>query len=107
MKWAKTISGNKWAQYEGYSVNDTFPLGHGEKSVFILQKFIELTDEEALAVRWHMSTLDPGVHFYYPSGVAHTEAMKMSLLVKILPIADWSASLIENTIDYKEQNGLK
>ena len=37
----------------GYRVNDRFPFGHGEKSVYQISRFMYLTDEEALAIRWH------------------------------------------------------
>lgn len=37
-----------------YSVKDRLPMGHGEKSVYLVMKFMDLTDEEALAIRWHM-----------------------------------------------------
>lgn len=36
-----------------YSVKDQLPMGHGEKSVYLVMKFMDLTDEEALAIRWH------------------------------------------------------
>lgn len=79
-----------------YSVNDQLPLGHGEKSLFVLQKFVELTDEEAMAVRWHMATFDAGIHFPYPSGYAYNEALKKSKLISIIMLADLEASnLIE------------
>lgn len=39
-----------------YKKNDTFPFGHGEKSVYIINKFMKLTDEEALAIRYHMAS---------------------------------------------------
>lgn len=39
-----------------YYKQDNFPYGHGEKSVYLLSKFIELTDEEALAIRYHMAS---------------------------------------------------
>lgn len=32
--------------------------GHGEKSVIMLQKFIELTDEEIACIRWHMGAYE-------------------------------------------------
>lgn len=32
--------------------------GHGEKSVILLQKYMELTDEEILCIRWHMGAFD-------------------------------------------------
>lgn len=36
-----------------------FPFGHGEKSVYMIQQFIKLTKEEALAIRWHMGAYEP------------------------------------------------
>ena len=32
--------------------------GHGDKSVILLQQFIQLTDEEMLCIRWHMGAFD-------------------------------------------------
>lgn len=48
----------EWEDYWGYDFVEEFPYGHGEKSVYILQKFIQLTDEEAMAIRWHMGFSD-------------------------------------------------
>ena len=45
--------GDKW-EYN----NATLLPGHGEKSVIMLQKFINLTDEEILCIRWHMGAFD-------------------------------------------------
>jgi hypothetical protein len=45
-------------QRKPYKVEDTLPLGHGEKSVYMLQKYIQLTDQEAMLIRWHMGTYD-------------------------------------------------
>ena len=50
-----------WEKYVGYSVdyNMGLPLGHGEKSVILLLSWgLELTLEEMLAIRWHMSAWD-------------------------------------------------
>ena len=44
----------KWIEKEVWMVKDSLPFGHGEKSVYLLQKYIELSDEEALTIRWHM-----------------------------------------------------
>lgn len=33
---------------------DTFPYGHGEKSVWLLEKWINLTDDEVMAIRYHI-----------------------------------------------------
>lgn len=50
-----------WEKYVGYSVdyNMGLPLGHGEKSVILLLSWgLELTLEEMLAIRWHMTAWD-------------------------------------------------
>jgi len=72
----------------------TLPLGHGEKSLSILQDFISLTDDEKLAIRWHMGPTEPGTHFNYPSGYAFRAAMERSPLVTLLFTADLEASQI-------------
>lgn len=43
-----------WVQVPYYTVDDKSPLGHGEKSVIILQGYMKLTKEEIYAIRWHM-----------------------------------------------------
>ena len=43
-----------WREVESYTIEDTFPYGHGEKSVYMVQAFMQLKREEALAIRWHM-----------------------------------------------------
>ncbi len=47
-----------WRQVPYYTRRETLPYGHGEKSVFILQSFIKLSTEEALAINWHMGGFD-------------------------------------------------
>lgn len=38
-----------------YRIDDTLPMGHGEKSLYLIMKTgLQLTDEEAAAIRWHM-----------------------------------------------------
>lgn len=56
--WRKNDS-NRWESYEGYKVQDDFPIGHGEKSVIMLQNFIRLTREEIIMIRWHMGNTEP------------------------------------------------
>lgn len=52
--WRKDDRGN-WESYIRYGVEDYFPIGHGEKSVILAQKFIPLTDVEIAMIRNHMS----------------------------------------------------
>lgn len=50
-----------WVQKPYYSYNDTLPYGHGEKSVYIINGFLRLTREEAMAINWHMGGFDSRV----------------------------------------------
>lgn len=50
-----------WEDYQAYTFRDPFPLGHGEKSLFLITKYMALTEEEALAIRWHMGAFDDAV----------------------------------------------
>ena len=51
-------SDGKWETVPCYTVREKFPFGHGEKSAFLVQRFMLLTDAEALAIRWHMGAYD-------------------------------------------------
>ena len=53
----------KWTTVPYYTIEDTLPYGHGEKSAYIVSAYIRLTREEAFAIRYHMGfsgTEDPG-----------------------------------------------
>ena len=41
-----------------YTVDDAFPFGHGEKSVYLIERFMRLKPVEAMAIRWHMGGFD-------------------------------------------------
>lgn len=47
-----------WVEKQFYVFEDELPLGHGEKSLYLASKFIELSDEESAAIRWHMGAFD-------------------------------------------------
>jgi putative nucleotidyltransferase with HDIG domain len=89
----KKIDG-AWHEVEVWAVNEKLPLGHGEKSVYLLQKFITLTDEEALAIRWHLGGFDPGFHFFWPSGEPAKQAFIQNRLVALIACADLFASYL-------------
>ena len=89
-KWVK--DNGQWLEKEIWMVDDKFSAGHGEKSVFLLQNFIKLTQEEMLAIRWHMASYEPGIHFNYPSGFPFRQACKEYPLVTILGTADLEAT---------------
>ena len=48
----------KWISVPYYTVNDQFPLGHGEKSVMLLMPSIELLPDEMIAINAHMGGFD-------------------------------------------------
>lgn len=54
-RWRKDEQ-NRWEQYDTYEADySRFPAGHGEKSVIMLLRLgLELTNDEILAIRWHM-----------------------------------------------------
>lgn len=97
-KWTKD-SENKWKSYTGWTVKDTFPYGHGEKSVLLVSKFMKLTDPESMAIRWHMGASEPSVsipnnaHYYaYNQAINHP-------LVRLIHCADMLAMTIEENRD--------
>jgi len=79
----------RWEDYQGYTYDDPFPFGHGEKSVYLVSRFIRLTDEEALAIRWHMGAYDDAAR---GGGRTLSAAMSVSGLVYELHAADMRAS---------------
>lgn len=50
-----------WEKKAYYMVEDSFPYGHGEKSVFLIERFLRLKTSEAVAIRWHMGGFDDAV----------------------------------------------
>ncbi len=49
----------EWEKVPYYTVEDTIPYGHGEKSVMILTEYLKLTSEEKYCIRWHMGFTEP------------------------------------------------
>ena len=82
----------RWETYQGYVFRDPLPLGHGEKSVFLIQRHMDLTDEEALAIRWHMGAYDNAVK---GDGRALSAAMEATPWVWRLHQADMCAAWVD------------
>lgn len=53
--------GGVWVTKPFYKIDEVYPFGHGEKSVYLILKYMKLTDEEALAINWHMGPYDDRV----------------------------------------------
>ena len=84
----------KWEKYTAYGVDYAdFPFGHGEKSVIRLLRWgLEMTDDEMLAIRWHMGAFDLADSPEARS--SFTEAGKKAPLLALLIAADGLASHI-------------
>ncbi len=57
----KNEATGQWEKVPFYMVEDAFPYGHGEKSVYLIERFVRLKPAEAMAVRWHMGGFDDSV----------------------------------------------
>ena len=54
----KNEATGQWEKVPAFMVEDQFPYGHGEKSVYLIERFIRLKPAEAVAIRWHMGGFD-------------------------------------------------
>ncbi len=93
---SKNDKTGQWEKLPYYTINDTLPYGHGEKSVYMVSGFIRLSREEAMAIRWHMGF----------SGIEDKNTIGAALekypLAFALSVADMEASYF---IEGREQNG--
>ena len=69
----------EWEKVPYYTVDDTIPYGHGEKSVMMITEYIKLTVEEKYCIRWHMGFTEPK-DFYTTIGSAYKK-YPLALLV--------------------------
>jgi len=84
-----------WVQAPYYSVDEKLPYGHGEKSVYIINGFMRLTREEAIAINWHMGGFDNRAHGFSAAISAAYEKFPVALL---LHLADMQATYIDENI---------
>ncbi len=76
-----------WESVAFYEVKDTMPLGHGEKSVMMINCFMKLKAQEIFAIRWHMGFSEPATSYK-----ALGDAMEKYPIVLALHEADLEAS---------------
>ena len=90
-----------WEDVPGYNVRyDSFPLGHGEKSVIMLLRCgLDMTDDEIMAIRWHMNAWD--LSFQSPDAKGNYNAAKSQCpLITLIQAADGlSAGILESEQD--------
>ena len=75
-----------WEQVAAFNFEDPEPFGHGEKSVFLISKFLRLTNEEAYAIRFLMGFSEEG------NGRNAGRAFEKYPLALALNVADMEAS---------------
>lgn len=81
-----------WKQVPCYTVKDSFPFGHGEKSVVLILRYVALSEEEMLAINWHMGGFDQRVN---GGNYALSDAFNSSRLALELHLADMRASYVD------------
>lgn len=89
---------NRWVKYMGWKYEDKFPMGHGEKSVYYVSKYMELTQPEVLAIRYHMGQVESNSGM----GLYSYQSAFENPLVKIIIAADIVSTAVAPTIDYKK-----
>ncbi len=81
-----------WVQKPYYVKEEGLPYGHGEKSVYIINGFIRLTREEALAINWHMGGFDARVK---GGDGSISEAYAKYPLTVLLHVSDLEATYLD------------
>lgn len=73
----------EWQQVPIYKFEEKLKYGHGTKSVFILQQFIKLSLDEALAIRYHMGGMEYNFCNFVEPGVSEAYTNSRLALFKI------------------------
>ena len=91
MRNVKNEQTGQWEKQPFYQVEDLFPYGHGEKSVYLIERFIRLKPAEATAIRWHMGGFDEAAK---GGSMALSAAFEKYPLAVKLHLADLEASYL-------------
>ena len=87
-----------WEQQPYYTIEDSLPYGHGEKSVYMISGFMKLTREEALAINWHMGGFDPRVQC---GGQGMSQSFYLYPVCTLFHIADIQATYLDEKVERK------
>lgn len=98
-RWRKDAN-NRWEQYDVYEFKEDEPLGHGEKSVYLLQRAgLQLTEKEVYMIRWHMGGFEA-----QGNQMTLSAAMTKCPEIALIHSADIIASnVLENEKEVEEQ----
>ena len=81
-----------WESQPYYAFEENLPYGHGEKSVYLISKYMKLTEEEAIAINWHMGAFDARVK-NNSSILSH--AFEIYPLALLFHMADYGSSYFD------------
>ncbi len=82
----------QWEQVPYYTTEDEVPFGHGEKSVYIINSFMRLTRDEAMAINWHMGGFDDRAK---GGSYSIAKAFELHPLAVLLHTADLKATYLD------------
>lgn len=82
----------KWQEVEQYTYTNNFPIGHSEKSIIQIMRYIDLSNEEIMAIRWHMGRFDAATK---GGSYEMNYAFAQSELAVMLHIADMMATHLD------------
>ena len=89
LRWRKDAQ-QRWEQYPTYKKEEDFNFGgHGSKSLYLIQNFLSLEPQEAVAINCHMGQFDSTI-YSNPS-----PAFEQFPLAWLLHIADEAATYID------------
>ena len=102
MRNRKNEKTGRWEKVPFYTIQDQFPAGHGEKSVMLIQRFMPLTDEEIMAINWHMGFSDARAQGYAGMN-AVSAAFEKYPLALLLHFADMQATYWDEKTNPEEE----
>ena len=102
MRNRKNEETGRWEKVPFYTIQDQFPAGHGEKSVMLIQRFMQLTDEEIMAINWHMGFSDARAQGYAGMN-AVSAAFEKYPLALLLHFADMQATYWDEKTNPEEE----
>lgn len=82
----------EWVKKPYYAKDELMPYGHGEKSVYIVNGFIKLSREEAMAINWHMGGYDARVK---GGDQSISDAYYKYPIALLMHLADMSATYLD------------
>lgn len=90
---------SKWVGVESYIIDEALPVGHAEKSLILASRYIDLTPNEIMMIRWHM-----GIPKEYVESLNFNKCADLQPAIIAMMTSDMEASFLIETVtdDAKE-----